>query len=94
MNSVPITKFRIATKINSGPCAELTVIPKGPVKLNSSTIPIIHSNIPTAYITMKLLVNLIITAKRMKIIPISGSENKRLKIPHITTIIVALFIHF
>ena len=43
---------------------------------------------------MKLLVKYIAAAKRIKITPISGRENKRLKIPHIATIILVLFIHF
>ncbi len=94
MNNAPIKKFIIAIRISSGPCAELNVIPNGPVKLNSSIIAIIHNSIPTAYIAMKLFVKYIRIAKRIKITPISGSENKRLKIPHMATIILALFIHF
>lgn len=94
MNNVPITMFKIAIKISSGPWAELSVIPRGPVKLNSSINPMIHNSIPTTYIAMKLLVKYIATAKRIKITPISGSENKRLKIPHTATIILVLFIHF
>ncbi len=57
MNSAPIKKFIMAIKISSGPSAELTLIPSGPVILNSSTIPISHSNIPTAYVAIKFLVN-------------------------------------
>lgn len=43
---------------------------------------------------MKLFVKYIAAAKRMNITPISGRENSRLKIPHITTIILVLLIHF
>lgn len=94
MNNVPIIMFRIAIKISSVPWAKLNVIPNGPVRLNSSIIPIIHRSIPTKYIAMKLFVRYIATAIRIKIIPISGSENKRLKIPHMATIILVLFIQF
>ena len=73
MNNAPITKFIIAIKISSGPWAELSVIPNGPIKFNSSIIAIIHNSIPTAYIAMKLFIKYIRIAKRMKITPISGS---------------------
>lgn len=85
--------FKIAIRISSNPSDELRVIPSGPVRLKSSIIPMIHKTIPTTYIAIKFLVRYIATANRMKIIPISGRENNRLKIPHIATIILVLFIH-
>ena len=54
----------------------------------------IHKTTPSAYMAMKLRDKRINTAKRIKIIPNTVDENKRLKNPHIATRMVSLSIHF